>query len=83
MNEHEIRAIVDDVAKKAAKEAVKEIFLTLGIRTDDALEVQRDMQHLREWRQSVATVKRQSLITAIGVITAGVIGLIWLAIKGA
>ena len=83
MNEHEIRAIVDDVAKKAAKEAVKEIFLTLGIRTDDALEVQADMQHLREWRQAGQTIKKQGIVTAVGIITAGVLGLIWLAIKGA
>jgi hypothetical protein len=82
MTEAEIRAIVDDVAAKAAKEAVKEIFLTLGIRTDDALEVQKDMQHLRAWRESVATVKRQSLLTAIGIITVGVLGLIWTTIKG-
>lgn len=80
MTEAEIRAIVDDVAAKAAKEAVKEIFLTLGIKTDDALEVQKDMQHLRAWRESVATVKKQSLVTAIGIITVGVLGLIWTAI---
>lgn len=82
MTEAEIRSLVDDVAKQAAKEAVKEIFLTLGIKTDDALEVQKDMQHLRAWRESVATVKRQSLMTAIGIITAGVLGLIWMAAKG-
>lgn len=82
MTDPEIRAIVDDVAAKAAKEAVKEIFLTLGIRTDDALEVQKDMQHLRAWRESVATVKKQSLLTAIGIITVGVIGLLWTALKG-
>ena len=82
MIEAEIRAIVDDVAAKAAKEAVKEIFLTLGIRTDDALEVQKDMQHLRAWRESVATVKRQSLLSAIGIITVGVLGVIWSTLKG-
>lgn len=57
--------------------------MTLGIETDEALEVQKDMQHLRAWREAVATVKRQSLMTAIGIITAGVLGLIWLAVKGA
>ena len=83
MTEAEVRSMVDEIAKQAAKEAVKEVFLTLGIETDKALEVQKDMQHLRAWRESVATVKRQSLMTAIGIITAGVLGLIWLAVKGA
>lgn len=72
---------INEIAKQAAKEAVKEVFLTLGIETDDALEVQKDMQHLREWRESAATVKRQSLLTAIGILTAGVLGLVWMAVK--
>lgn len=82
MTEAEVRSMVDEIAKQAAKEAVKEVFLTLGIETDEALEVQKDMQHLRAWREAVATVKRQSLMTAIGIITAGVLGLVWLAVKG-
>lgn len=72
---------INEIAKQAAKEAVKEVFLTLGIETDDALEVQKDMQHLREWRESIATVKRQSLITAIGILVAGALGLVWMAVK--
>ena len=82
MTDPEIRNLVDRVAKEAAHEAVKETLLKLGIKADDALEVQADMQHLREWRQSVNTVKRQGLLTAVVVITTGILGLIWLAIKG-
>lgn len=68
--------------KKIVSETVEETLLKLGIDVDDPLEFQADMQHLRAWRQSVNTVKRQSLITAIGIITAGVCGLIWMAIRG-
>lgn len=34
------------------------------------------------WRTSTETVKRQGLLTAVVIITTGVIGLIWMAIKG-
>ena len=74
MTEAEIRRIV--------AETVDQTLTRLGVDTEDPLEFQRDLQHLREWRKSVATVKRQSLVTAVGVITIGILGLIWLAIKG-
>ena len=74
MTEHEIRLIV--------AETLDQTLTRLGVDTEDPIEFQRDLQHLRAWRESVGTVKRQSLMTAIGIITAGVLGLIWLAIKG-
>jgi hypothetical protein len=74
MTEHEIRAIVAD--------AVSQTLTRLGVDVDDPLEVQKDMQHLRAWRESVATVKRQSLITAIGILVAGALGMLWLGLRG-
>lgn len=74
MTEAEIRKIV--------AETVKETLTRMGIEADDPFEVQKDMQHLRGWRTSTETVKRQGLLTAVGILTAGVIGLIWMAIKG-
>jgi hypothetical protein len=68
--------------KRIVAETVEQTLLALGVDTDDPVELQKDMAHLRAWRESMETVKRQSLLTAIGVITAGVLGLLWLAIKG-
>lgn len=67
---------------KIVSQAVAETLLKLGIDTSDPVELQKDMAHLRAWRESVQTVKRQSLITAIGILTVGVLGLIWAALKG-
>lgn len=80
INNEEIRELVKDTAEHAAKEAVRQTLLTLGIDTQDPIEVQADMRHLREWRKSVATVKKQSLMTAIAILTSGMIGVIWLAL---
>lgn len=74
MTEHEVKKIV--------AEAVAETLLTLGIDTTNPVELQKDMAHLRAWRESVATVKRQSLVTAVGIVIAGMLGLLWLGFKG-
>jgi hypothetical protein len=74
MTEHELKKIV--------AEAVSETLLQLGIDATDPVEMQKDMAHLRAWRESVATVKQQSLVTAVGILVAGALGLLWLAFKG-
>ncbi|TGP25904.1 hypothetical protein EN828_10515 [Mesorhizobium sp. M2D.F.Ca.ET.185.01.1.1] len=74
MTEAEIRRIVS--------ETVDQTLTRLGVDTENPIEFQRDLQHLRAWRESVATVKKQSLITAVGIVIAGALGLLWLGFKG-
>lgn len=71
MTEAEVRRIVT--------ETVEQTLLRLGIDSTDPIELQADMKHLRDWRQSVNTVKKQSLMTAVGIVTTGILGLIWVA----
>lgn len=78
MTEDEAKSI----AKAAATEAVHEAFQRLGVDIDDWTEVQRDMAFIRSWRESSEAVKRQGLLTAIGIVVAGVLGLVWLALRG-
>ncbi len=82
MTEEELKRLISQAVSEAMDKSMAETLLKLGIDVDEPLELQKDMQHLRAWRQSITTVKKQSLTTAIGVITMGVLGLIWLAIKG-
>lgn len=80
MTEDEIK----HVASEAAKASVEEMFLRFGIEAnspDDIKALQRDFAHLRGWREATETVKRQGLITAMGVLTVGILGLIWTAIS--
>ena len=74
MTENEIRKIV--------AETVAETLIKLGVDAQNPTEMQADMQHLRAWREASNTVKRQGLMTAVGVLTVGILGLIWMAIKG-
>lgn len=65
--------------KKIVAETVNETLLKLGIDASDPIELQADMQHVRAWRLSVNTVKKQSLMTAVGIVTTGILGLIYMA----
>ena len=72
--------MTEDDVRKIVAGTVAETLLKLGIDASDPIELQADMRHLRQWRESISTVKRQSLITAIGILTAGMLGLIWMAV---
>ncbi|RRY03819.1 hypothetical protein [Brucella anthropi] len=74
MTEADISKIVEDT--------VKETLTKIGIDTDKPLEYQKDMAFVRSWRSSSEAVKRQGILTAIGIITTGFLGLIWMALKG-
>ena len=80
MTEDEIR----DVARTAAREAVHEMMIGLGADVSNPaaiIEMQKDFQSLREWRQSMQAVRRHGLITAVGVIVVGVLGLIYMSLS--
>jgi len=68
--------------KRIVAETVKETLVRLGIDADKPMEVQRDFQFLRTWRLSTATVGVKTLTTAVGIVIAGAIGLIYVAFKG-
>ncbi|MCX5581502.1 hypothetical protein [Kaistia terrae] len=72
----------DDEIRAIVKASVEETLLALGIDTDEPLEAQKDFQHLRAWRTSSETVKRQGLMTAVGILITGLLGLIYLAVRG-
>ena len=73
--------MTDDEIRKIVSVTVSETLLKMGVNTDDPIEAQKDFQHLRSWRQSTEAVKRQSMLAAIGVVTAGMLALIWSIIR--
>lgn len=67
--------------RELIRETVKETLLTLGLDIDDPIKVQKDFQHLREWRETTETIKSHSLTTLVGIVAAGILGFIWIGIK--
>ena len=78
-------ADIKRVASEAARASVEEMFLRFGIEAsnpDDIKALQRDFAHLRGWRESTDTIKRQGIVTIVIVLTTGALGLIWAAVTG-
>lgn len=77
MTDDEIR----EIARTAAREAVREMMIAMGVDTSNPasmIEMQKDFQSLRNWRESMQTVKRQGIISAVGVIVVGLLGMIYM-----
>ena len=70
-----------ELVRTAAREAVHEMLIAVGVDASNpaaVIEMQKDFQSLREWRQSLESVKRHGLLTAIGVVVVGILGMIWM-----
>jgi hypothetical protein len=73
------------IAKIAAREAVKEWLVTIGIDASDPeaiINLQKDFAYVRTWRRSIETVRTTSVRTAVGVIVTGFLGIIYVLFKG-
>lgn len=89
------RRSVEDAAKRAAEavamsraelnsvvaEAVKQTLLQLGVDTSDPLAMQRDFQHLRQWRESGEDLKRKGTVALLVIFLSGLVTLILLGLK--
>jgi len=76
---------MNKTAEEAADRAIGKLFLTLGVDLSDPKAViafQDDLRFLSNWRESTQAVKRKALLTAVGVVVSGAIGLFWLSIRG-
>lgn len=76
-----VNQVVRSAVKDAAKEVMESTLLAMGLDLKEPLEIQKDMQHVRSWRVSTDTIKRQTFLSAVTVIVAGVCGLIWAAVS--
>lgn len=69
--EKQLQNLTPEEARALIREAVRETFLMLGVKVDDPIEVQKDFQHLREWRQTTESIKSKSILTVLGVMVTG------------
>lgn len=67
--------------KELVSEAVTETLTKLGVDVTNPVEMQRDFQHLREWRNTTSSLKRHGLITLIGIFLAGAVAAMWLGFQ--
>lgn len=73
MSREELREVV--------REAVHETLITMGVDPKNPVEMQRDFQHLREWRNTTGALKRHGLLVLLGIFVAGTVAAIWLGFQ--
>ena len=79
--EQQLQNLTPEEARALIREAVRETFLMLGVKVDDPIEVQKDFQHLREWRNTTESIKSKGLLTLVGIAGAGLVAAFWLGFK--
>lgn len=67
--------------KALLQEAVTDALVKLGMDIEDPLEMQRDFQHLREWRVAVAAMRTKGVLTILGLILAGLAAAVVVGVK--
>ena len=60
---------------------VRETFLMLGVKVDDPIEVQKDFQHLRDWRCTTDSIKSKGVLAIVGLATSGLLAALWVGFK--
>jgi len=69
--------------KELLQEAVTDALVKLGMDIDDPLEMQRDFQHLRDWRVAVNSVQSKGMLTLVALLVSGLVAAIWVGFKSA
>ncbi len=67
--------------KSIIEEAVDEAFTRMGINTEEPIEMQRDFQHLRDWRKATGEIRKRGILTAVAIVVSGAIAAFWLGFK--
>ena len=68
-------------SKRLIKEVVNEVLLSLGVDNNDHIEMQKDFQCLRDFRESTEKVKSIGLGTALTIAISGILAILWLGFK--
>ena len=62
-------------------QAVQQTLIQPGVDTSDPLAMQRDFQHLRQWRESGEDLKRKGAVALLFIFLSGLVSLILLGLK--
>jgi len=63
------------------KEAVQETLVQMGLDTSNPIDMQRDFQHLRDWRIAQEALRQKGAFVMVSIIVTGVASLLWIGFK--
>lgn len=74
---------IEEIAEKAADEAVRKMLLALGVDANDARETQKDMAFVRQMRLGTSKIGWGAFATLCTIVVGGLCSAVWLGIKAA
>lgn len=81
---HKERTVITkDELHAIVAEATRATLVQLGIDAEDPMEMQRDFQHLRQWRKAGEDLRSKGLLTLLAIVISGACGALWVGFKGA
>lgn len=76
---------IQHLATETAKAAVRETLLMMGVdvsKPEAVQKMQQDFAYLRDWREASGTIKALTITTIVGIVVTGIVGAIWVAMRG-
>lgn len=67
--------------REIVRETVVQTLEQFGLDTKDPAELRRDFAHLRQWRETTQAVRRHGIVTAVGIVVAGLAAAAWLGLQ--
>jgi len=74
--------MTDQELKKLLEEAVSDALTRIGIDAQNPLEMQKDFQHLREWREATTALQKKGMLTLVAILVTGASAAMWIGFKG-
>jgi ABC-type uncharacterized transport system substrate-binding protein len=78
MTEEEVSRIAAEAADRAARKAIRETLLALGVDADRPIEFQEKMQFLASARAVMRTIVSQAITAIVGIAAVGGATAIWM-----
>lgn len=75
-SEQRVIHISESDLHRMIESTVETTLVKMGVDYKDPQGMQRDFQHLREWRTTVEAVKKKSIVTLVGTLITGIIALV-------
>lgn len=75
--DRKVSELTEERLREIIKEALNDHFTTVGVDVKEPLAMQRDMAHLRAWRQNMEKITSKSVLTVVAVAVAGLCALLW------
>lgn len=75
------KALASPEVAELVATTVRQTLIQLGIDATNPLEMQRDFQHLREWREAGRELKHKGMMALLGIVLSGAAALLLLGVK--